>query len=591
MSRKKPAAGRHQTQVAATDPVHDFLTRRRTLARILLAVLVPILLLGATEGLLRVFSVGYPTDLFLKVPAIERYGANRQFGWRFFPRKISRTPVPQNFAIHKPERTCRIFTLGASAALGVPNAAFSFSRSLEVMLHARYPGVKFEVVNTAITAINSHVVLPIAKECAGYEPDVYLVYLGNNEVIGPYGIGASTNGVAANLSVVRAGIALRSTRIGQLMQQLVERRQADSLEAEHWRGMKMYSRNMVTHDDPALAAVRENFRRNLHDISLAGVKGGAKVVLSTVPVNLRDSPPFASVADSTASPQTLAHLSELVRSSLRLMQQQQFAAARDSLLAARDLDPGYANTHYLLGQTELALGHDIKARAEFVQAMETDALRFRTDQEMNEIIRQTARDLEPRGVLLADTEQTIRGSEPSHTGIPGQELFFEHVHLTFLGNYLVARALLPTLEQALPAWVRDQAATGQPVPTIDDCARALMFTGANEYTNLAQMRTTMTPYPFTAQLGHKQRLAAINAKLADLKAHATPKIQRATVEGYQQAYRRHPNDLLLAMNFARMLADSGNYSASNQVMSRVLATQPPAPDLEAAGVAQLTGGG
>ncbi len=569
----------------------SFLRRHRTVSRLALAMLMPVLLIGATEGLLRVFGVGYPTDLFLRVENSDTYCMNRQFGWRFFPRKIARKPIPQSFQAHKPARTCRIFTLGASAALGVPNSAFSFSRSLEVMLSARYPGVEFEFVNTALTAINSHTVLPIARECARYEPDVYLVYLGNNEVIGPYGIGASAHGSAANLKLVRAGIALRGTRIGQLLQRLVEKQQEGAIENSEWRGMQMYSRHMVNRGDPALDVVRDNFRQNLRDISLAGTNAGANVVLSTVAVNLRDSPPFASVADSSASPAVLAHLEQLLAAAQQLIDRHEPAAARDSLVLAHELDPGYANTHYLLGEAELALGHPGQARQAFAEALEYDALRFRTDQRLNGIVRDTAADLADRGVFLADTEQIIRATDPSGAGIPGQELFYEHVHLTFQGNYLVARALLPTVEQALPAWVRDHAVASRPIPTIDDCARNLMFTAANEYLSLAQMRTTVTPYPFTAQLDHERRLQIIDDALARLRGLATPAVQRATVEGYRRAHERRPRDLLLALNFAKILSLTGNTGASNRIMRQVLASQPPAADLKAVEITQLSGGG
>ena len=38
-----------------------------------------------------------------------------------------------------------------------------------------------------MTAINSHAVLPIARECARHEGDLWIVYMGNNEMIGPFG--------------------------------------------------------------------------------------------------------------------------------------------------------------------------------------------------------------------------------------------------------------------------------------------------------------------------------------------------------------------------------------------------------------------
>lgn len=58
------------------------------------------------------------------------------------------------------------------------------------MLRDQYPGVDFDVINAAITAINSHVVLPIARGCSRLESDLFVIYLGNNEVFGVIKVGA-----------------------------------------------------------------------------------------------------------------------------------------------------------------------------------------------------------------------------------------------------------------------------------------------------------------------------------------------------------------------------------------------------------------
>jgi hypothetical protein len=56
-----------------------------------------------------------------------------------------------------------------------------------MLLRERFPGQRFEVVNVAVTAINSHVILPIARECAQHQGDLWIVYMGNNEMVGPFG--------------------------------------------------------------------------------------------------------------------------------------------------------------------------------------------------------------------------------------------------------------------------------------------------------------------------------------------------------------------------------------------------------------------
>ena len=54
---------------------------------------------------------------------------------------------------------------------------------------------------------------------------------------------------------------------------------------------------------------------------------------------------------------------------------------------------------------------------------------------------------------------------------------------------------------------------------------------------------------------------------------------------------RNPQDLLLAFNYAKILSLTGNAAASNDIMQRIVSTQPPATDLDEAAINQLNGGG
>jgi hypothetical protein len=57
------------------------------------------------------------------------------------------------------------------------------------MLHDKYPGLTFEVHTAAMVAINSHAIREIAADCAEHDPDLFILYMGNNEVVGPFGPG------------------------------------------------------------------------------------------------------------------------------------------------------------------------------------------------------------------------------------------------------------------------------------------------------------------------------------------------------------------------------------------------------------------
>ena len=90
-------------------------------------------------------------------------------------------------------------------------------------------------------------------------------------------------------------------------------------------------------------------------------------------------------------------------------------------------------------------------------ARDLDALRFRADSRINAIIREVAAEQEAAGVRLVDAEQSLAKSDLAVGGIPGDGLFYEHVHLTFDGNYLLARAYWTQVEAALPRLAARQA--------------------------------------------------------------------------------------------------------------------------------------
>ena len=198
----------------------------------------------------------------------------------------------------KPPGVYRIFLFGESAAMGDPAQSFAPSRYLEMLLREKYKDRKFEVINVAFTAINSHVILPLARECAAHEGDLWIIYMGNNEMVGPFGAASVFGSQAPSLFYARFVTAMQRLRIGQWLVELGRRFRAPGQKAVAWGGMGMFLRNQVAPESPLKETVYANFRQNLHDIVCLGLKSGAKVVLNTVAVNLKDCSPFASATNN-----------------------------------------------------------------------------------------------------------------------------------------------------------------------------------------------------------------------------------------------------------------------------------------------------
>ena len=216
MSRRKPK--RNSTK----ETVPPLSRRKLWRFRLMALIGAPLLFFGLLELSLRLAGFGYPTAFLLKSSnhGEKTFVQNDQFGWRFFGPRAARQPFATSIPREKPPDTVRIFVFGESAAYGDPQPRFGLPRMLEAMLGLRHPGKKFEVVNAAMTGINSHVILPLARDCAEARGDVWVIYMGNNEVVGPFGAGTVFGSQTLPLSLIRAGLTLKATRTGKLFDAL-----------------------------------------------------------------------------------------------------------------------------------------------------------------------------------------------------------------------------------------------------------------------------------------------------------------------------------------------------------------------------------
>lgn len=520
---------------------------------------LPFAVLMVLESVLRLAGFGYPTGFLL--PS-ENHGErtfiqNNQFGWRFFGPRMARLPAPISIARQKPAGTVRIFVFGESAAFGDPQPAFGLPRMLQAILEARHPGVRFEVVNAGMTAINSHTIVPIARDCAKADGDVWVVYMGNNEVVGPFGAGTVFGPHAPPLPVIRAILALKATRTGELVDSLFERLRPPPPSMSEWGGMMMFLNNRVRADDPRMSGVYGNFAANLGDIIRVGRAHGAGVVVSTVGVNLKDCAPFASLHRPDLSAAQLADWQADFDRGKAAQQAGDYGGAQQSYLAAAAVDDTFAELRFRLGQCAMALNDNAGAQRQFAAARDLDTLRFRCDSQLNQLIRAAASGREQEGVRLADGERAL--ADASAGGLPGSEFFYEHVHLTFEGNYVLARAIAEQVEALLPSAV---PSASHPWPEIGDCARRLAYTDRARQAALSEIIGRRADPPFIWQSNHgaeMERLARLSQHLAP--ADSADALQSA-VTATTTALADHPDDRCLLEQLAELQEAAGDFAAS-----------------------------
>jgi len=224
---------------------------------------------------------------------------NPFYGYRFFSPALARNPAPILTSSRKSPDTVRVVVLGESAAQGDPLMQFGLPRMLQCVLNNAAVTGRFEVVNAAMTAINSSVIVNIAREMAVCRPDVYVLYIGNNEVIGPYGPGTVFTALPGLTRLTPWRILLTRLRFSFFLREGLASLLTSRSDPSQWSGLAMFQERPIPFGHRSLPAMYSLFERNIRDIVRVARSADAKVILCTVAVNLADCPPFGG-ADAAA---------------------------------------------------------------------------------------------------------------------------------------------------------------------------------------------------------------------------------------------------------------------------------------------------
>jgi tetratricopeptide (TPR) repeat protein len=572
---------------------------RARAARLALAVIVPVVLLVLAEGILRLFGSGYPATFCLRQDGT--YIENDRFLWQFYSRKTNLRPNPFAVAVAKPVDGLRVAILGESAAAGTPEPGYNFGRILDRMLREQFPGRRIEVINAAMRGVNSHILLPAARDvCARLRPDVVIIYMGNNEAVGLYAPGPHSGRLTSFLHLLRALQWVRSTRLGQLMATALAGLSHEDAPADKQDDL-FFQEHRVAADDPRRSAVYRNFRANLADLCRSARRSGAAVLLATVPVNLKDSPPFGSLHRADLTEAALLRWQSAFGAGVEAEAAGDCAQATRRYQAAAALDDHFAELHFRLARCQFALGQFDEARREYALACDWDALQFRADSRLNDLVRQVERQCQDGGTRLVDAARVFAEFAHEDHGIPGDRFFNDHVHPNFEGDYLLAKTLFPALCEALDARSRQtgqifrlppgQVADALAVLSRDECAARLALTRLNESRISADMLQAISYPPFTSQLDHARRQAAAQQRLQQRFGALTARDFEAASAGYLAAMRQFPDDWQLPYNFAKLLLMARDYSGAIQQLEAAQARLPHCTSIRLGLSAALLGAG
>lgn len=354
----------------------------------------------------------------------------------------------QRFPRHKTPGTRRVFCLGGSTTYGHPyDDSTSFAAWMRELLPAAAPDTTWEVINAGGISYASYRVAVVMQELAAYEPDLFVVYTGNNEFLEQ-----RTYGELRRLPpiVLRVSAALAHTRIFSAARRLVDRPSSsgearDLLAAEvdavldHTVGPASYQRN-----DAQRQRILEHFEFNLARMAMLARDCGAELVLVVPAVNLRDCSPFKSDTASGLATEEIDSQQGRLQLVDRLQQQGRLEEALAVAEQAAAVDPRHAGTQFRIGQLLLALERPARASIAFQRAADEDVCTLRIPSDFQQAVRRAA---VAQRVMLVDFDQRLKNQTLVRLGhnIPGDESFLDHVHLTIHGYRSLAAVILEQL--------------------------------------------------------------------------------------------------------------------------------------------------
>jgi tetratricopeptide (TPR) repeat protein len=239
---------------------------------------------------------------------------------------------------------------------------------------------------------------------------------------------------------------------------------------------------------------------------------------------------------------------------------------------AATIDESYAELSFRMARCQLALGAPATAYRNYLRARDLDVLRFRTDSHLNGLIRSIYSRHASPAVRFFDAEAVVTNA--SSMGIPGADYFWDHVHFTFAGNYLMARGLVDQVIPLLPEPSRQTALANTNVLTEDQCAQRLAFTDGDHRAVLNLMFRRVQQAPFNAQLDHEKRFEKWSLLLSEMDQKRDNETLAHEVRTYYNALARRPDDWILHHRLALLLESSGDIEGAEEQWRQVLELVP-----------------
>jgi len=350
------------------------------------------------------------------------------------------------FPAQKPDNGFRVFCVGGSASAGWPHPpGEDWCAQLEPSLAAALPHREVEVINVSAHAYASYRVRLVFQQVMRLEPDLVLIWSGNNEFLERRAYLERAPWLEQSLAVASHSAAFRLLRglSAQLLtpQNSLAAQQRQDVLYEQWSKVQRVALEL-RRDPRQLQQVVEHFRWGLESMVEEASRARVPVVLMTVPVNLRDWQPNVSLTELTGA--RAAAWEGAYRRGRAALLDDDPGAAIDAFQEAIALEPRHAGSFFYLGRAYEATGELARSITAYQAARDLDHNPFRAGSFLNAQVREVARD--HTNAHIADLDGAFLSESAPHA--PGFDLFLDYVHPTAAGNQLAAETAFGVLQRA-----------------------------------------------------------------------------------------------------------------------------------------------
>lgn len=410
--------------------LNTFYSRHKERILKLSTIFLVLLVFMVIEIIVRLIFPVSPSDNMIDLGPINLFSTKTIQGetWYKISNKNAYSDRNVFFKKEKEKDQVRIICLGGSASASWPHPpAELYNNYLEKSLQKIYPSKKIEIINCSAHGFASYRVRKVFETIIPLQPDAVIIWCGNNEFL------ERRNYKTSDLKDFLIKVRNHSRTIELLSELFTKNKFTDTPDVAETFWKKVNEEALELRSDPEqFEKVEEHYRKSMENIVISAKQSNIRLMLMTVPVNLRDWEPNVSYLGLTSA-DSLIWVKEF-KEGKRQFLGSNYSEAVASLNRASKIAPLHAETCFWLARAYESMNDTASALQYYIKAKDLDYNPFRIISDFNNTLRSIAKN-HPEVVLL-DMEQLIRPY--AHKGIPGFDLFLDYVHPTKEGNLVIA---------------------------------------------------------------------------------------------------------------------------------------------------------